>query len=330
MRKKVYKLDEKKALSLNGMAVLILNTLLMIGALVLLLSGIVIEGIGIITVSLFYLCLLGPFIYAGLKILKPNEAYVLTLFGKYYGTLKGPGFFFVNPFCGATNPVYESEKAQSKESLGAVVLKSSSASKAQENRKKKISLKTMTHSNEKQKINDEEGNPIEIGIVVIWKVVNTARAVFSVDNYQEFLSIQTDSALRNIVRMYPYDTPPGRDEESLRGSSQDVALKLKEAIQIKVDEAGLEIMEARITHLSYAQEIAAAMLQRQQARAIIDARKMIVEGATGMVEMALERLSEKEVVVLDEERKAQMVSNLMVVLCGTRDTQPIINAGTIY
>lgn len=323
-------MDEKKALSLNGMAVLILNTLLMIGALVLLLSGIVIEGIGIITVSLFYLCLLGPFIYAGLKILKPNEAYVLTLFGKYYGTLKGPGFFFVNPFCGATNPVYESEKAQSKESLGAVVLKSSSASKAQENRKKKISLKTMTHSNEKQKINDEEGNPIEIGIVVIWKVVNTARAVFSVDNYQEFLSIQTDSALRNIVRMYPYDTPPGRDEESLRGSSQDVALKLKEAIQIKVDEAGLEIMEARITHLSYAQEIAAAMLQRQQARAIIDARKMIVEGATGMVEMALERLSEKEVVVLDEERKAQMVSNLMVVLCGTRDTQPIINAGTIY
>ncbi len=323
-------MDEKKALSLNGMAVLILNTLLMFGALVLLLSAIVIESIGVIAVSLFYLCLLGPFIYAGLKILKPNEAYVLTLFGKYYGTLKGPGFFFVNPFCGATNPVYESEKAQSKESLGAVVLKSSSASKAQENKKKKISLKTMTHSNEKQKINDEEGNPIEIGIVVIWKVVNTARAVFSVDNYQEFLSIQTDSALRNIVRMYPYDTPPGRDEESLRGSSQDVALKLKEAIQIKVDEAGLEIMEARITHLSYAQEIAAAMLQRQQARAIIDARKMIVEGATGMVEMALERLSEKEVVVLDEERKAQMVSNLMVVLCGTRDTQPIINTGTIY
>lgn len=323
-------MDEKKALSLNGMAVLILNTLLMFGALVLLLSAIVIESIGVIAVSLFYLCLLGPFIYAGLKILKPNEAYVLTLFGKYYGTLKGPGFFFVNPFCGATNPVYESEKAQSKESLGAVVLKSSSASKAQENKKKKISLKTMTHSNEKQKINDEEGNPIEIGIVVIWKVVNTARAVFSVDNYQELLSIQTDSALRNIVRMYPYDTPPGRDEESLRGSSQDVALKLKEAIQIKVDEAGLEIMEARITHLSYAQEIAAAMLQRQQARAIIDARKMIVEGATGMVEMALERLSEKEVVVLDEERKAQMVSNLMVVLCGTRDTQPIINTGTIY
>ncbi len=323
-------MDEKKALSLNGMAVLILNTLLMFGALVIFFSGMVSESIGVIAISLFYLCLLGPFIYAGLKILKPNEAYVLTLFGKYYGTLKGPGFFFVNPFCGATNPVYESEKAQSKESLGAVVLKSSSASKAQENKKKKISLKTMTHSNEKQKINDEEGNPIEIGIVVIWKVVNTARAVFSVDNYQEFLSIQTDSALRNIVRMYPYDTPPGRDEESLRGLSQDVALKLKEAIQIKVDEAGLEIMEARITHLSYAQEIAAAMLQRQQARAIIDARKMIVEGATGMVEMVLERLSEKEVVVLDEERKAQMVSNLMVVLCGTRDTQPIINTGTIY
>ena len=323
-------MDEKKALSLNGMVVLILNTLVMFGAFVLLLSSIVTESIGAISVSLFYLCLLGPFIYAGLRILKPNEAYVLTLFGKYYGTLKGPGFFFVNPFCGATNPVYESEKAQSKESLGAVILRSSSTQKAQENRKKKISLKTMTHSNEKQKINDEEGNPIEIGIVVIWRVVNTARAVFSVENYQEFLSIQTDSALRNIVRMYPYDTPPGRDEESLRGSSQDVAHKLKEAIQVKVEEAGLEIMEARITHLSYAQEIAAAMLQRQQARAIIDARKMIVEGATGMVEMALERLSEKEVVVLDEERKAQMVSNLMVVLCGTKDTQPVINTGTIY
>ncbi len=323
-------MDEKKALSLNGMAVLILNTVLMVGAFALFLSGMAAESLSSIVLALLFLCILGPIIYAGLKILKPNEAYVLTLFGKYYGTLKGPGFFFVNPFCGATNPVYESEKAQSKESLGAVMLKSSSTSKAQENRKKKISLKTMTHSNEKQKINDEEGNPIEIGIVVIWRVVNTARAVFSVENYQEFLSIQTDSALRNIVRMYPYDTPPGRDEESLRGSSQDVALKLKEAIQVKVDEAGLEIMEARITHLSYAQEIAAAMLQRQQARAIIDARKMIVEGATGMVEMALEKLSEKKVVTLDEERKAQMVSNLMVVLCGTKDTQPVINTGTIY
>jgi regulator of protease activity HflC (stomatin/prohibitin superfamily) len=195
---------------------------------------------------------------------------------------------------------------------------------------KKISLKSMTLNNETQKINDELGNPIIIGIVVIWKVVNTAKAVFNVDNYVEFLSIQCDSALRNIVRLYPYDASTDDGEKSLRGSSQEVAGKIKEEIQSRVDVAGLEILEARITHLAYAPEIAAAMLQRQQASAIIAARQMIVEGAVGMVEMALSKLSENNIVDLDEERKAAMVSNLLVVLCGNKDPQPIVNSGSIY
>jgi len=188
----------------------------------------------------------------------------------------------------------------------------------------------MTLNNDKQKINDQLGNPIIIGIVVIWRVINTAKAVFNVDNYKEFLSIQCDSALRNIIRLYPYDNPGKDNEESLRGSSLEVAEKLRNEIQSKVDVAGLEIIEARITHLSYSEEIAAAMLQRQQASAIIDARKLIVEGAVGMVEMALARLSEHETVHLDEERKASMVSNLLVVLCGNRDAQPVVNSGSLY
>ena len=174
--------------------------------------------------------------------------------------------------------------------------------------------------------------------MVIWRIVNTAKAVFNVDNYVEFLSIQTDSALRNIVRIYPYDVAPNvdttgdgfADEGSLRGSSQEVADRIRAEIQQKVDVAGLEILEARITYLAYAPEIAASMLQRQQASAIIDARKMIVDGAVGMVEMALERLGENNVVQLDEERKAAMVSNLLVVLCGNRDAQPVVNSGSLY
>ena len=195
---------------------------------------------------------------------------------------------------------------------------------------KKISLKAMTLSNDKQKINDAIGNPIIIGIVVIWQVVNTAKAVFNVDNYTEFLSIQSDSALRNVVRLYPYDVSGDGNEKTLRGSSLEVADRLKTEIQEKVLIAGIEIIEAKITHLSYAPEIAAAMLQRQQASAIIDARQMIVEGAVGMVEMALQKLSEHEVVHLDEERKAAMVSNLLVVLCGNKDAQPIVNSGSLY
>ena len=190
----------------------------------------------------------------------------------------------------------------------------------------------MTLNNDKQKINDLLGNPINIGIVVIWRVVNTAKAVFNVDNYTEYLSIQCDSALRNIVRLYPYDAAGDEStyEHSLRGSSQEISEKLQAEIQSKVDVAGLEIIEARITHLAYAPEIAAAMLQRQQASVIIDARQMIVDGAVGMVEMALAKLDDNNIIHLDEERKAAMVSNLLVVLCGNKDAQPIINSGTIY
>jgi regulator of protease activity HflC (stomatin/prohibitin superfamily) len=195
---------------------------------------------------------------------------------------------------------------------------------------KKISLKAMTLNNEKQKVNDAQGNPIIIGIVVIWKVIDCAKAVFSVDNYIEYLSIQCDSALRNVVRLFPYDASEEEGEKSLRGSSQEVAQDLQKELQSKVEAAGLEILEARITHLSYAPEIAAAMLQRQQASAIIAARQMIVEGAVGMVEMALKQLSENKIVELDDERKAAMVSNLLVVLCGNKDAQPIVNSGSIY
>ena len=288
-------------------------------------------SIALIIVSGLYLCIVDFILFAGLKILKPNEALVLTLFGKYYGTLRGEGFFFVNPFVSALNPgslklssgmVISAEGIQ----LGSSGDKSTSVQLTN----RKISLKAMTLNNSKQKINDQLGNPIEIGIVVIWRVVNTAMAVFNVENYKEFLSIQCDSALRNIVRLYPYDVAGDDNEKTLRGSSQEIADKLREEIQEKTRIAGLEITEARITHLAYAPEIASAMLQRQQASAIIDARKLIVDGAVGMVEMALSKLSENDIVTLDEERKAAMVSNLLVVLCGNRDAQPIVNSGSIY
>ena len=280
-----------------------------------------------------------PFI--GFKALKPNEALVLTLFGKYYGTIKGDGFYLVNPFCESFNPAAATKLSQS----GDVKTEPSQAVTVSQNGTttsvvvdKKISLKVMTLSNSRQKINDCLGNPVEIGIAVMWRVTDTYKAVFNVDNYKEYLSLQCDSALRNIVRLYPYDVAPNvdttgdgfADEGSLRGSSEVVAQRIKDEIQSKVEIAGIEIVEARITYLAYATEIAAVMLQRQQASAIIDARKMIVDGAVGMVEMALERLSQNNTVTLDEERKAAMVSNLLVVLCGNKDAQPVVNSGSLY
>lgn len=322
----------------NGMPMLIMNLILMIAALVGFIKGVITAdnginlafGITLIIVCAVYFLIVGPIFFAGLKILKPNEALVLTLFGRYYGTLRGEGFFFVNPFVTAFNPSAATASTATISMEGSMHDKDSSKKVVQNKYSKKISLKTMTLNNDKQKINDQLGNPIIIGIVVIWKVVNTAKAVFNVDNYTEFLSIQCDSSLRNIVRLYPYDSPNDDNEKSLRGSSQEVADKLKAEIQSKVEIAGLEIVEARITHLSYAPEIAAAMLQRQQASAIIDARQMIVEGAVGMVEMALSKLNENDIVHLDEERKAAMVSNLLVVLCGNKDAQPVVNSGSIY
>ena len=296
--------------------------------------------IGIIWLSLGWI----PF--CGLKVLKPQEALVLTLFGKYVGTLKNDGFYWVNPFCTAVNPAAKTKLNQSGDVDGGNAAKSvltlaaagTTASASSSYVNKKISLKIMTLNNNRQKINDCLGNPVEIGIAVMWRVTDTAKAVFNVDNYKEYLSLQCDSALRNIVRIYPYDVAPNvdttgdgvADEGSLRGSSEIVAGRIRDEIQQKVAEAGLEIIEARITYLAYAPEIAAVMLQRQQASAIIDARKMIVDGAVGMVEMALERLNENNVVELDEERKAAMVSNLLVVLCGNHDAQPIVNSGSLY
>ncbi len=302
-------------------------------------------AVTVLIISIIWLSI-GWVPFLGLKVLKPQEALVLTLFGNYVGTLKEAGFYFVNPFCTSVNPASKTKLSQSgdvdnnakKNANLSNILGISTTGTAEESSSKKISLKIMTLNNSRQKINDCLGNPIEIGIAVTWRVVDTAKAVFNVDNYKEYLSLQCDGALRNIVRIYPYDTAPDvdttgdgqADEGSLRGSSEIVAARIREEIQNKVSDAGLEIIEARITYLAYSPEIAAVMLQRQQASAIIDARKMIVDGAVGMVEMALNQLNEKDVVELDEERKAAMVSNLLVVLCGNHDTQPIINSGSLY
>lgn len=325
----------------SGMQILILTLITYVIAIAGLIIGAVENYVPVIVVTAIWVAL-GWIVFCGLRTLKPQEALVLTLFGKYVGTLKKEGFYFVNPFCTGFNPAAKTKLNQSGDvDAGAkksLVIASGTTDVSMEMPDKKISLKIMTLNNNRQKINDCLGNPVEIGIAVMWRVVDTAKAVFNVDNYKEYLSLQCDSALRNIVRIYPYDVAPNvdttgdgvADEGSLRGSSEVVARRIKEEIQSKVEEAGLEIIEARITYLAYAPEIAAVMLQRQQASAIIDARKMIVDGAVGMVEMALERLNENDMVTLDDERKAAMVSNLLVVLCGNHDAQPIVNTGSLY
>jgi len=233
--------------------------------------------------------------WAGLFIVNPNEGKVLQLFGRYTGTVKVPGLRWANPFL----------------------------------TKKRISLRVRNFESSRLKVNDNEGNPIEIGAVVVWRVVETAEACFEVDDYENYVHVQSEAALRNLATSYPYDA---HDEAvmSLRGHTAAVADHLKREIQERLTKAGVEVIEARISHLAYAPEIAAAMLQRQQAGAIIAARQRIVEGAVGMVEMALDMLSRREIVRLDDERRAAMVSNLLVVLCGERSTQPVINTGTIY
>ena len=309
-----------------GMAVMLGSILAMILSIVCFIFAV--EALPLLAIPAIPVLLASVIALAGLKVLKPQEALVLTLFGKYVGTIKGEGFYWVNPFCSAVNPAARTLLNQSGD------VKASAATETG----MKMSLKIMTLSNNKQKINDCLGNPVEIGIAVMWRVVDTAKAAFNVDNYKAFLSLQCDSALRNIVRLYPYDSAPGidttgdgiADDGSLRGSSEIVANRIKEEIQGRVEEAGLEIVDARITYLAYAPEIAAVMLQRQQASAVVDARKLIVDGAVGMVEMALERLNANGTVQLDEERKAAMVSNLLVVLCGNKDAQPIVNSGSLY
>ena len=332
----------------HGMLVLVLNLLLLLAAVgACIAGGIALDqgnkpaGIASLAAGLVVLCF-GWIPLAGLRVLKPQEALVLTLFGKYVGTLRGPGFFWVNPFCTSVNPAAKTKLSQSGDVDGSKPrfsgLQVSVTGVKMEIGAAKVSLKIMTLNNARQKINDRLGNPVEIGIAVMWRVVDTAKAVFNVENYKEYLSLQCDTAVRDIVRIYPYDvaenvdtTGDGQaDEGSLRGSSEVVTSRIRDLIQQKVAGAGLEIVDARITYLAYAPEIAAAMLQRQQAKAIIDARKMIVDGAVGMVEMALDSLNEHKTVVLDEERKAAMVSNLLVVLCGNHDAQPVVNAGSLY
>lgn len=266
-------------------------------------------GISVVLGTILFVA--GVLVLCGLKVINPKEALVLALFGNYYGTLRKEGFFWVNPFVTAINPTVR------------IAANGKGVSR-------KVSLKTMTLNNEKQKVNDELGNPVEIGAIVIWKVINPTQAVINVENYKNYLSIQCDAIIRNTARIYPYDTSEQGDEKSLRGSSQEIADIMQLELQEKVADAGIQIIDIRITHLAYAPEIASAMLQRQQAAAIIDARQKIVEGAVGMVQMALDKLNENEIVELDEERKAAMVSNLLVVLCGNKDAQPIVNSGTIY
>ncbi|HLK68495.1 MAG TPA: SPFH domain-containing protein [Bryobacteraceae bacterium] len=233
--------------------------------------------------------------YFGMTVVNPNQARVVQLFGRYQGSLKEQGLRWVNPLT----------------------------------TRRRVSLRIRNFESSKLKVNDQDGNPIEIAAVVVWKVVDTAEAVFQVDDYEHFVHVQSEAALRNLATRYPYDSHREGDM-SLRMSVLDIAHQLRQEIQDRLSKAGVEVVESRITHLAYASEIASAMLRRQQANAIIAARQRIVEGAVGMVEMALDQLSAKHVVQLDEERKASMVSNLLVVLCSDRDAQPIVNAGTLY
>jgi len=231
----------------------------------------------------------------GFIIVEPNEGKVVLLFGNYLGTVKKPGFWWMNPFC----------------------------------TKRRISLRIRNFETPKLKVNDHMGNPIEIAAVVVWQVVETAEAAFNVDDYENFVHVQSESALRNLTTSYPYDSHE-EGQKALRSHTAEVAGQLQQEIQERLEKAGVKVIEARISHLAYAQEIAGAMLRRQQATAIVAARQKYVEGAVGMVEMALDMLSTKHIVQLDEERKAAMVSNMLVVLCSDQHTQPVINTGSLY
>lgn len=312
---------EKELHPMSGILALILLIMLELGCVFVGIIGIAIYPLlivpALIAAVIFMIC------FAGLKIVNPNEALVLTLFGKYHGTIKKAGYFYVNPFCTAFNP--GAEKIVTRDANGNAYVKTVGS--------KKVSTKVATLNNERQKVNDVLGNPIIIGAVVIWRVANPTQAVFAVENYRDYLSIQCDSIVRNTARLYPYDDlqeDDGVEEKTLRGSSLEIAECMKLELQQRVASAGLEILEVRITHLSYSEEIAAAMLQRQQAVAVIAARQKIVEGAVSMVKMAIDQLDTDGVVVLDDERKAAMVSNLLVVLCGNKEAQPIVNSGSIY
>jgi regulator of protease activity HflC (stomatin/prohibitin superfamily) len=286
---------EREAASLPGLPVL-LALLLAVGLTVYaLIRAATTDGTPLEGVLWVLLILVEVFLLIGTFVVNPNEGRVMQFFGDYVGTVKSPGLRWANPFY----------------------------------TKKRISLRIRNFESARLKVNDNEGNPIEIAAVVVWRVVDTAEAVFEVDDYQNFVKVQSEAAVRNLATSYKYDAHED-DQMSLRGNTAEVAEHMKKEIQDRLAKAGVEVLEARISHLAYAPEIAQAMLQRQQAGAIIAARQRIVEGAVGMVQMALDMLSQREILELDNERKAAMVSNLLVVLCGERSTQPVINAGTIY
>ena len=318
----------------NGLPALVVNILGIIAAVAAIILMIIFVPttaaviIAYIALSV-YILIIGPMFIYSVKIIGPNEARVFTFFGKYHGTVTGPGTFFVNAW------LYQSYSPEVKKPTSADTPGKSSAEGEGTSydfsfADKTISLKTKTINNNKQKINDLMGNPIIVDTMVVWRIVDTAKAMFSVENYLEYLSVQCDAALRNIVSLYPYDSPDDSDKMSLRCSSQEIADAIKAEIQSTVEIAGLEIIDAKITNVYYAPEIANAMLQRQQASAVVDAKYAIVEGAVDIVEMALRRLNANDIVQLDDERKAAMVSNLLVVLCGTKEAQPVVNSGSLY
>ena len=329
-------IEEKLLKPRAGIPVLVCDLVLLAASIFALIAGFGGGWLGAVLLILGAAAFVAVFIVlAGLKAVRPNEALVLTLFGNYYGTIKEPGYYFVNPFCASVSPAYDkaaAEKAKREKEAGGNPSSTTQISST----RNRVSLKTMTLDNGRQKVNDVIGNPIIIGAVVIWHVENPTKAVFNVEDYPSFLSTQTDSTIRNIARLYPYDVfDEGEEsdtatEKTLRGSSQEIAENMKLELQKRVSDAGIVVEEVRITHLAYAEEIAAAMLQRQQAAAVIAARQKIVDGAVGMVKMAVNKLGEDDVVILDDERKAAMVSNLLVVLCGGHDAQPVVNTGSIY
>lgn len=329
-------IEEKLLKPRAGIPVLVCDLVLLAASIFALIAGFGGGWLGAVLLILGAAAFIAVFIVlAGLKAVRPNEALVLTLFGNYYGTIKEPGYYFVNPFCASVSPAYDkaaAEKAKREKEAGGNPSSTTQISST----RNRVSLKTMTLDNGRQKVNDVIGNPIIIGAVVIWHVENPTKAVFNVEDYPSFLSTQTDSTIRNIARLYPYDVfDEGEEsdtatEKTLRGSSQEIAENMKLELQKRVSDAGIVVEEVRITHLAYAEEIAAAMLQRQQAAAVIAARQKIVDGAVGMVKMAVNKLGEDDVVILDDERKAAMVSNLLVVLCGGHDAQPVVKTGSIY
>ncbi len=312
----------------SGWPFLLLNILLVLGGIATFIAGI---RSAVIHDAFSWLIPLGPLLVVlgiisltGHFTLQPNEARVLILFGDYHGTARDSGFFWANPFytrVRARIPAQGGESAPHKHGAAATPYRTLGA---------KISLRARNFISDKLKVNDKRGNPVEIAAVVVWRVADTARAAFDVDDFESYVQIQSESAIRHIASLYSYGRSEEDDEHTLRDSAEEVAAALQRELQVRLNKAGVTVDEARLTHLAYAPEIAQAMLRVQQAEAVIAARQKIVHGAVSMVEMALNELSEKAVVTLDEERKASMVSNLLVVLCSESETQPVINTGTLY